>query len=101
MPNPASSIFVVGMLAFSPWLLAQSDLGAIHGVVSDPDRAIVSGVPIQVTNVQTGAVYRATRSSPGNHTLAQWPPGTCDLFVVMLSFATYRQPGVVLLAQKV
>src|SRR5438874_847678 len=100
MPNLASSIFVVGMLAFSPWLLAQSDLGSIDGVVSDPDRAIVSGAPIQVKNVQTGAVYKATSSSTGNYTLAQLPPGTYDLFVLMPSFATYRKPGVVIQAQK-
>src|SRR5437016_11232684 len=97
MPNPAG-IFVVGMLAFSPWLLAQSDPGSIDGVVSDPDRAIVSGAPIQVKNVQTGAVYKATSSSTGNYTLAQLPPGTYDLFVLMPSFATYRKPGVVIQA---
>ena len=56
MPNPASSIFIVGMLSLSPWLLAQGDLGSIDGVVSDPDHAIVSGTPIQVKNVQTGAI---------------------------------------------
>ena len=98
MLNRAGSIFVLGMLAFSPWLLAQSDLGAIDGVVSDPDRGIVSGAPIQVKNVQTGAVYKATSSSTGNYTLAQLPAGTYDLFVVMPSFATYRKPGVVIQA---
>src|SRR5437867_11701821 len=100
MLNRAGSIFVLGMLAFSPWLLAQSDLGAIDGVVSDPDRGIVSGAPIQVKNVQTGAVYKATSSSTGNYTLAQLPPGTYELFVVMPSFATYRKPGVVIQAEQ-
>src|SRR5947199_8554047 len=100
MPNPASSIFIVGMLSLSPWLLAQVDLGSMDGVVSDPDRAIVSGAPIQVKNVQTGAIYKAASSSTGNYTLGQLPPGTYDLFVVMPSFATYRKPGVVIQAQK-
>jgi len=88
----------VGMLSLSPWLLAQGDLGSIDGVVSDPDRAIVSGAPIQVKNVQTGAIYKAASSSTGNYTLGQLPPGTYDLFVVMPSFATYRKPGVVIQA---
>src|SRR2546427_12666847 len=98
MPNHASSIFIGGMLSLSPWLLAQGDLGSIDGVVSDPDRAIVSGGPIQVTNVQTGAIYKAASSSTGNYTLGQLPPGTYDLFVVMPSLATYRKPGVVMRA---
>src|SRR5436309_15600805 len=100
MPNPASSIFIVGMRSLWPWLLAQGDLASMDRVVSDPDHAIVSRTPIQVKNVQTGAIYKATSSSTGNYTLGQLPPGTYDLFVVMPSFATYRKPGVVIQAQK-
>src|SRR5438093_3920463 len=35
MPNSARSILMLGMLAFSPWVLAQGDLGSISGIVSD------------------------------------------------------------------
>src|SRR2546428_1792406 len=96
MPNFARSILIVGMLVFSPWVLAQGDLGSISGMVSDSDHAIVPGAPIQLKSVQTGATYTAMSSSTGNYTLAQLPAGTYDLFIVMPGFTTYRKPGVVI-----
>src|SRR5215467_5015446 len=96
MRNSARSILIVGMLIFSPWVLAQADLGSISGMVSDSNHAIVPGAPIQVKSVQTGTTYKATSSSTGNYTLTQLPAGTYDLFIVMPGFATYRKPGIVL-----
>ena len=96
MPNSARSILIVGMLVFSPWVLAQGDLGSISGIVSDSDHAIVAGAPIQLKSVQTGATYQAASSSTGSYTLAQLPAGTYDLFIVMPGFTTYRKPGVVI-----
>ena len=98
MPNSARSILILGMLVFSPWVLAQGDLGSISGMVSDSDHAIVPGAPIQVKSVQTGATYTATSSSTGNYTIAQLPAGSYDLFIVMPGFVTYRKPGVVIQA---
>ena len=96
MPNSARSIFIVGMLVFSPCVLAQGDLGSISGMVSNTDHAVVSGVPIQVRSVETGATYKAASSSTGNYALAELPAGTYDLFIVMPGFATYRKPGIVI-----
>src|SRR5215831_21037457 len=96
MPNSARSILIVGMLVFSPWGLAQGDLGSISGMVTDSNHAIVPGAPIQVRSLQTGATYKATSSSTGNYTLAQLPTGTYDLFIVMPGFITYRKPGIVI-----
>jgi hypothetical protein len=96
MPNSARSILIVGMLVFSPWVLAQGDLGSISGIVSDSDHAIVAGAPIQLKSVQTGATYQEASSSTGSYTLAQLPAGTYDLFIVMPGFTTYRKPGVVI-----
>src|SRR5438132_10912324 len=98
MPNSARSILIVGMLVFSPWVLAQGDLGSISGVVSDSDHAIVPGAPIQVKSVQTGANYTVTSSSTGDYTIAQLLAGTYDLFIVMPGFLTYRKPAVVVQA---
>ena len=96
MPNFARSILVVGMLVFSPWVLAQGDLGSISGMVSDSNHAVVPGAPIQVKSVQTGATYKATSSSTGNYTLGPLPAGTYDLFIVMPGFITYRKLGIVI-----
>src|SRR2546427_13157720 len=98
MPNSARSILIAGMLVFSPWALAQGDLGSMSGMVSNTDHAIVPGAPIQVKSLETGATYKATNSSTGNYTFAQLPAGTYDLFIVMPGFATYRKPGIVIQA---
>src|SRR5438094_3128424 len=98
MPNSARSILIAGMLVFSPWVLAQADLGSVSGMVSDSDHAIVAGAPIQVKSMETGATYTATSSSTGNYTVAQLPAGTYDVFIVMPGFTTYRKPAVVIQA---
>ena len=98
MPNSARSILIVGMLVFSPWVLAQGNLGSISGMVSDSYHAMVPGAPIQLKNVQTEAMYKATSSPTGNYTLEQLPAGTYDLFIVMPGFLTYRKPGVLVQA---
>src|SRR5207253_2889124 len=95
MPNSARSILIVGMLVFSPWVLAQADLGSISGMVSDSNHAVVPGAPIQLKSVQSGATYKATSSSTG-YTLGPLPAGTYDLFIVMPGFITYRKPGIVI-----
>src|SRR5947207_3284099 len=49
MSNSARSILILGMLVFfSPWVLAQGDLGSISGMVSNTDQATVPSAPIQV-----------------------------------------------------
>src|SRR5437016_2628132 len=58
MPNSARSILILGMLVFSPWVLAQGDLGSISGMVSNTDHAIVASAPIQVKSLETGATYK-------------------------------------------
>src|SRR2546426_12671977 len=93
MSNSARSILTLGMLVFSPWVLAQGDLGSISGMVSNTDHAIVASAPIQVKSLETGATYRATSSSTGNYTLSQLPAGTHHPFIFMPRFPTYRQPG--------
>src|SRR5437870_4905120 len=98
MSNSARSILTLGMLVFSPWVLAQGDLGSISGMVSNTDHAIVASAPIQVKSLETGATYKATSSSTGNYNLSQLPAGTYDLFIVMPGFATYRKPGIVIQA---
>jgi Carboxypeptidase regulatory-like domain len=62
-------------------VMAQSDRGAITGTVSDPAGAVVAGAPVQIKNVETGAVYQAGSSGTGNYTLAQLPAGQYELSV--------------------
>ena len=72
---------VLSMAAFG-----QSDRGTITGTISDPGGAIVPGAPIQATNVQTGAVYKAASSATGNYTLPELPTGTYELALSVAGF---------------
>ena len=66
------SFLVVGLTIAA---FAQSDRGTITGTVLDPAGAVVASAPIEIRNVENGAVYQAATSATGNYTLAQLPAG--------------------------
>ena len=57
-------------IAFALPVFGQSDRGSITGAVGDPTGAIVANVPVEVRNLETGAVYTAATSTTGP--LALW-----------------------------
>src|SRR5215472_15673788 len=73
-------------LALTGAILAQSDRGTITGTVSDPAGAVVAAAPVQIKNVETGAIYQAGTSATGNYTLAQLPAGQYELSVTVPGF---------------
>src|SRR5689334_8992052 len=75
-------------------LMAQSDRGTITGTVSDPAGAVIAAAPVQVRNVETGAVYQAGTSGTGNYTLAEIPAGTYEFSVTLQGFKRYVRPGI-------
>jgi Carboxypeptidase regulatory-like domain len=78
----------------------QSDRGTITGTISDPAGAVVASAPVQVKNIETGAVYQAATSTTGNYTLAQIPAGSYELSVTVEGFKKFvRQNVVVPVAQ--
>jgi len=54
---------------------AQSDQGTFPDAISDPAGAVVGSAPIEATNVETGLVCQAARTSTGNYTIPQLPAG--------------------------
>ena len=66
----AGSLFL-----FTLPLLAQSDRGTITGTIADPAGAVVANAPIEVRNLETGAVYNVGSSATGNY-VVQVPAGT-------------------------
>jgi hypothetical protein len=73
---------VVGLFVCVP-AFAQSDRGTITGTISDPASAVVASAPIQIRNIETGAVYDAGSSATGNYTLTQLPAGQYELSVTV------------------
>src|SRR5215469_4833970 len=85
-----ASLFLICVPAF-----AQSDRGTITGEIADPAGAVVAGAPVEATNAETGAVYRAAASATGNYTLSQLPAGAYVVSVTVPGFKRYVRQNVV------
>ncbi|HYK57843.1 MAG TPA: TonB-dependent receptor [Bryobacteraceae bacterium] len=81
-------------LVLASAILAQSDRGTITGTVSDPAGAVVAAAPVQIKNVETGAVYQAGTSATGNYTLAQLPAGQYELSVSVPGFKNFVRKSI-------
>ncbi len=84
-----SAVFLLSALTS----FAQSDRGTITGTVTDATGAVIPSAPIQVRNIETGAVYQAGTSATGNYTLAQLPAGQYEMTVAVPGFKTYVRQG--------
>jgi hypothetical protein len=72
--------------------------GTMSGTVVDLAGEKVANAPIQITNVATHVVYRATSSDLGAYTLAQLPAGAYDVTVTALGYNPYAQKNVTVAA---
>ena len=57
-------------------LLAQSDLGTMTGIVTDPTGAVVSGANVTITNDATRLERRGTSNESGVFVVPNLPPGS-------------------------
>lgn len=73
---------------------AQSDRGTITGTVADAAGAMVATAPVEIRNVETGAVYQAGTSGTGNYTLAQLPAGKYELSVTVPGFKKFVRTNI-------
>ncbi|PYS49135.1 MAG: hypothetical protein DMG13_24050 [Acidobacteria bacterium] len=90
------------LLLASVTSLAQSDRGAITGTMSDATGAVIPGVSIVATNVETSARYETVSTETGNYTLAQLPSGLYQLTAELPGFKKYVRQGIsVLVAQTI
>ncbi len=93
-------IAVCCLLAVAGAAFAQGDRGTITGTVTDQAGAVVPNTAIEVTNINTGAVYRAQSSSTGNYTIGQLPAGKYQMSSSVPGFKQFVRTGItVLVAQ--
>ena len=89
MLHPARSILtvVVAILVSAAAALAQPGPGKLSGTVRDPNGAPVVGATVTVTNQQTGAVARITRTNPsGAYEFSDVAPGSYTVAADMPGF---------------
>src|SRR5580704_5216645 len=75
-------VFLCALAAFS------QSIGTITGTIEDPAGAVVPGAPVEVKNMETGAVYQGGASSTGNFTIPV-PVGKYELSVTVTGFKKF------------
>ncbi len=76
---------------------AQTATGAdLEGVVVDDTNAVIPGVVITVTNVETGAVREAVSDNAGRYRVSALPPGRYKLRANGSGYAPIERDGLVL-----
>ncbi len=76
-------LFVSSIAAF-----AQVSTGTITGTIEDPAGAVIPGAPVEVKNMDTGAVYKGGASATGNYVIPV-PAGRYELTVAVTGFKKY------------
>src|SRR5262245_23401701 len=92
---------LVATLLLSLSLFAQSPTATIGGRVMDPSKAVLAGVQVDVTNVDTNLKYTTQTSSAGLFTFTNLPPGTYRIELSKTGFRTLVKLDVVLHVQDV
>ena len=82
--------FVAGMfgLLLTCTLFAQLPTSSLNGTVTDPQKALVAGAKITITNPATSDTRETMTSSSGSYVVGNLPPGTYNVRVEAKGFTT-------------
>jgi hypothetical protein len=82
---------LLAQLLMAGFLWAQADRGAISGTVTDPSRAIIPGVQVTATNVDTKVQTTTTTNEVGLYTVLNLPIGKYSVTFMKQGFKTYLE----------
>ena len=77
MNQPLASLIalLITSLAFFPPLLAQGEVGAIEGIVTDPSGIELAGVQVVITQQETGTTRTVMTNEEGRYRARNLPLG--------------------------
>lgn len=90
----------LAFLILAPWLYAQIQTGRITGTIYDPNKAVVPGATITVTNKATNVTRKVTANEVGGYVVPSLDPGLYDVSAGSQGFRTSLQSGVEMLVGK-
>jgi len=88
-----SSTLLVALI-LCPALSAQDPRGTVSGHVADSSSAVVAGVLVKATNVQTGVSASARTNEAGRYSVPYLIPGSYSLSAELTGFKRFQQDGV-------
>src|SRR5688572_32910881 len=83
------------LFALAPTLIAQTT-AQISGRVTDPSGAVVPGVDVTLTNIDTGIERFAVTNDSGAYVFTNLNPGRYRLQASLQGFRTFAQSDIVL-----
>ena len=92
------ALVVTTILAIPVVTFAQTERGAISGLVTDETKAAVPGVAIKVINAGTNVAADVVSSDTGSFTAVNLPPGTYRIEATLQGFRTSIVEGITLTA---
>jgi hypothetical protein len=88
MQRTISHLLLIAVVMFAAPVGAQVPTGTIVGTVTDPAGAVIQNATVTVTNKNTGASRVIQTAEGGTFSAPSLPPGTYEVRVEMLGFAT-------------
>jgi hypothetical protein len=82
---------VICLFVLAAPLAAQGPNASVVGRVTDASAAVVTGVAVKVTNLDTSQVHEAATNHAGDYTVPFLPPGRYTLEAHANGFRAYRQ----------
>jgi len=88
-------IFVVFLILTLPGVLFADVTGSVLGVVHDPSQAVMKGVHIRITNVQTNLSQETVSGDDGTYRFLALPVGTYRLNATLPGFQQFTTTDIV------
>ena len=91
----ALCVFLAVVMVFDAGIVRADVTGSIFGDVRDPSGAVVAGVKITVTNVQTNLTQETVSASDGGYKFLALPAGTYKLVAAGAGFQQFQTTDIV------
>src|SRR2546426_9065648 len=78
-------------LIFAATAAGQTSSATVVGRVTDPSGAVIPGVNIKITNLDTNAARQSTSNGAGDYTVPYLTPGRYALEAAVEGFRSYKR----------
>src|SRR4030095_11953157 len=79
------------VLVLAASVAAQTYRGSIRGTITDPNKAVVAGATLSLTNKETGEQRTSITDAAGEYAISSLPPGSYKLEVTAQGFGKFTQ----------